>query len=419
MKNILLLSPIYPGNGTPKGFTPVVHYFAKEWVKLGYNVRVIHTSAYFPFFFYLAPQWLRKIVENRAGISLPDKALNNEERYTLDDVKVYRLALKKCKPHGGISEKLLQQMCDRAFQYLNEENFKPDVIISHWINPVAYLMNRMKEKFQCTTCLILHGYDGKPFEIFRNGAEIKSSVDIWGYRSETIKKDFEKAEWKPSYSFRCYSGIPSSLLNEYPRRDWTRLENFIFVGQLIERKHPNLPVVVLNRLYGDYRFHLDIVGDGALRKDLEQLVTSLSCSSKVKLIGRVPREEVLKYLDSAQVFVMISHREVYGLAYLEAMARGCITIASRNEGMEGIIEDGVNGFLCNAGDSEDLSRVISRIRSLSVFELQKISENGRKTAMLLTDHNTAKDYIETVLTFSERIKTCQDSEALAAYHTML
>ena len=28
-----MITPIYPGNGTPKGYTPVVHYFTKEWVK--------------------------------------------------------------------------------------------------------------------------------------------------------------------------------------------------------------------------------------------------------------------------------------------------------------------------------------------------------------------------------------------------
>ena len=37
-------------------------------------------------------------------------------------------------------------------------------------------------------------------------------------------------------------------------------------------------------------------------------------------------------------------REAYGLVYLEAMARGCITIASRDEGFDGVIKDGINGF---------------------------------------------------------------------------
>ena len=55
---------------------------------------------------------------------------------------------------------------------------------------------------------------------------------------------------------------------------------------------------------------------------------------------------------------MISKEETFGLVYLEAMSMGCITIASKNEGMEGIIIDGENGFLCTAGDDDELASII-------------------------------------------------------------
>ena len=44
------------------------------------------------------------------------------------------------------------------------------------------------------------------------------------------------------------------------------------------------------------------------------------------------------------VWIMISKNETFGLVYLEAMARGCITIGSRNQGIDGVINHGVNGF---------------------------------------------------------------------------
>ncbi len=49
--------------------------------------------------------------------------------------------------------------------------------------------------------------------------------------------------------------------------------------------------------------------------------------------------------------VMNSRNEAFGLVYFEAMARGCIIITSRKEGFDGIIQDGVNGFLFKASDS--------------------------------------------------------------------
>lgn len=79
---------------------------------------------------------------------------------------------------------------------------------------------------------------------------------------------------------------------------------------------------------------------------------------------------------------MISKAETFGLVYLEAMSMGCLTVASRHEGMEGIIEDGVNGFLCNAGDEFELAQVINKINNLSQKRLIKSHK------MLLLQHKS-------------------------------
>ena len=52
MKKLLVLTSIYPGPDIPNSFTPVVHYFAKEWVASGVEVKVIHNVAYYPRVFY-------------------------------------------------------------------------------------------------------------------------------------------------------------------------------------------------------------------------------------------------------------------------------------------------------------------------------------------------------------------------------
>lgn len=96
------------------------------------------------------------------------------------------------------------------------------------------------------------------------------------------------------------------------------------------------------------------------------------------------------------IFVMISKQETFGLVYLEAMAAGCITIASRGEGFDGIIQDGVNGFLCEAGNWHELSRIITHICELSSGDLCKISEAAQKTALELTDEKAAFKYINSV-----------------------
>ena len=93
---------------------------------------------------------------------------------------------------------------------------------------------------------------------------------------------------------------------------------------------------------------------------------------------------------------MISKDEAFGLVYLEAMGAGCIVIAAKNEGFDGIIEHGVNGFLCTAGDSDELTKLISHINQLSVQELNLISNNAINTAHLLTDDIVARNYLISV-----------------------
>ena len=76
------------------------------------------------------------------------------------------------------------------------------------------------------------------------------------------------------------------------------------------------------------------------------------------------------------------------------MAQGCLTIASRKEGFDGIIIDGENGFLCNAGDVDDLAATIQRIRTMSPEQRKRISENAVLTARGLTDTKAATFYLE-------------------------
>ena len=99
---------------------------------------------------------------------------------------------------------------------------------------------------------------------------------------------------------------------------------------------------------------------------------------------------------------MISEEETFGLVYLEAMSMGCITIASRNEGMEGIIEDGVNGFLCKAGDEHELSEIINRVNGMSIEELMCISNKARETAEKLTDEKVAQLYFNQLVSVHYR-----------------
>lgn len=414
---ILVLTSVYPGGVTPKGYTPVVHYFVKEWVELGYDVRVIYAATYFPSIYYKAPKWFRTIVQNRIGIALPDVQHSEDMSYEYESVKVRRLAMKKLVPMAGYSNRVLEEASEKAWAFLKAENFHPDIIISHWVNPQLALMSFLKEKTGATTALVLHESGVEMKKDYQDWRKLYDDVDIWGYRSLAIKEKFEAAFGIPQLSFRCFSGIPISYCEGAPVKDGTMHNRFVQVGILMDRKYPHKAIDGVAKACQNEDFSFAIVGDGGMFGQLKTKIEQDGLNGKVQLCGRIPREEVVKKLDEADVFILISRNEVFGLVYIEAMARGCIVVAARGEGMDGIIIDGENGFFCNAGDSDELSEVIKRIKGLTNSERAEIIQNAQATARQLTDKKVAKDYIETVLELKDKAE--EDDAINPFYHEMM
>jgi glycosyltransferase involved in cell wall biosynthesis len=113
--------------------------------------------------------------------------------------------------------------------------------------------------------------------------------------------------------------------------------------------------------------------------------------------GKISRDEVMKKLKDAHVFVMISTNEIFGLSYLEAMAASCITIASRNGGVDGIIVNEHNGYLCEEGDSEELKRIIENIVFRNQKEICELVNNSYNTAAEYADSKVAALYLRNIV----------------------
>lgn len=97
-------------------------------------------------------------------------------------------------------------------------------------------------------------------------------------------------------------------------------------------------------------FSLRVVGWGA---DLEGLKTALAgggLGRQVDFRGPVSPGEVPRVLSQADIFLMPSRFEGFGFSLLEAMAAGCVPIASHLHGITDlIVEEGISGFLCPVG----------------------------------------------------------------------
>lgn len=106
---------------------------------------------------------------------------------------------------------------------------------------------------------------------------------------------------------------------------------------LIKRKYPSIIITAIAQSFSGENFEPHYIGEGNEKASIERIVQDYNVVDKVHLHGRIQREQVVEILDESDVFVMISKNEAFGLVYLEAMARGCITISSRREGFDGNI----------------------------------------------------------------------------------
>ena len=399
MSKILLLTPIYPSPDKKQKGTPVVHYFAKEWVKQGHQVVVCHYPANFPVILRFMAKPILKILESKCSDYITVDYIDRKD-FIYENVNVYRIPLKKYRPHTRPSKKQINKVVTATSDICTSINFTPDIIIGHWVNPQIDIMAELKKYFNVPTCLVMHGGGGDIKSLYKDKTEnVIKNIDAFGFRSKALKEHFENLYGQVAKSFYCYSGVPKAFCDGIQTRDrnFEKVHSFVFVGMLIQRKYP---FETLKALYSsDFdEFSMKFIGDGAEGEKIKSFLSSNTGRSRCRteLLGRIPREEIKHHLLESDIFIMISKNEVFGLVYLEAMATGCIPIASRNEGFDGIIKDGFNGFLCEAGNEEELTRILNKIRLMPPIELQQISQNAIATANNMTDDKVAKRYITDV-----------------------
>jgi L-malate glycosyltransferase len=109
-------------------------------------------------------------------------------------------------------------------------------------------------------------------------------------------------------------------------------------------KRVDAVVDVFRRIRRRVRARLILVGDGPDRARVERLVADWHLTGVVSFAGE--QQNLVPWLSVADLFLLPSAQESFGLAALEAMACGVPVVASNVGGLPEIVEDGVTGFVC-------------------------------------------------------------------------
>ena len=134
------------------------------------------------------------------------------------------------------------------------------------------------------------------------------------------------------------------------------------VGRLVyEKGHEFLVQAVPSVIQSFPNITVGICGTGPLFRQLQEQISALAIENKIILLGQW--ENVRELLAAADAFILPSRWEGLPMALLEAMMAGLPVIATRVQGVEEVIEDGVHGFLVPLENSEELSKAILQLLS--------------------------------------------------------
>ena len=149
------------------------------------------------------------------------------------------------------------------------------------------------------------------------------------------------------------------------------LSNFRPVKRVID------VVEIFARVAREVPSHLLLVGDGPDRSQAEMLAFQLGIRERVHFLGK--QDSVSELLPLADLMLMPSELESFGLAALEAMACRVPAIATRVGGVSELIDDGVTGFLFPVGDVEAMAHCATKLLQ-DPERLEALGAAARQTA---------------------------------------
>ena len=166
--------------------------------------------------------------------------------------------------------------------------------------------------------------------------------------------------------------------------------SLMWAGRFIDWKHPELPVLLAERLKKrGCDFHLSMVGGGEMEAEIRRLISEKNLEKEVTLCGYRQPSEVREMMEQTQVYLITSdYKEGWGAVLNEAMNSGCAVLASHAIGAAPfLIRHGENGLVFQSGDLDDLERKAERLIKNGT-ERRRLGDAAYET--ILRDWNAEK-----------------------------
>jgi glycosyltransferase involved in cell wall biosynthesis len=186
---------------------------------------------------------------------------------------------------------------------------------------------------------------------------------------------------------------PYWLDNSFKRKSFSKEDKitFLYVGDFSKNKNVHISIQVLNTIYSknnNIEFVL-IGGGGDYDSQIRKLV--VQNSNWIKILERTNSLVALKEIyRQADIFLMPSKYETFGLVYIEAMSQGMPVIYSSGQGIDGFFKDGEVGYSVSANNLEEYHNKIQLI----IDNYDQISFNCTEKAKKFSWFDISSSYLK-------------------------
>lgn len=273
----------------------------------------------------------------------------------------------------------------QIFFYLKKQNY--DVVHAHSYHafPALFVALAANQKrfvftphYHRTGHTVFRNLLHKPYRLF--GKVIFSKADsvicVSDYERSLVESDFKIAE----KTVKIPNGIDLQEFKDlkHPEKGTDKKirkeKTLLYVGRLEEYKGVQYIIQILPELQD---FRLRIVGKGPYETELKNLAKKLGVENRIEWLKDISREKLLECYVDADLFVMLSSHEAFGITVAEALAAGTPCVVAKGSALEEFV-DGINCI--------GIEKPLTKQKVLKIFQgignLKKRTKPGKEKGLL-------------------------------------
>jgi glycosyltransferase involved in cell wall biosynthesis len=215
-------------------------------------------------------------------------------------------------------------------------------VAQHEVDAVGRVLNRVCFRLGVNPITISPAIEKTFIDLYsRTSIMIANGISVEKFSSPAISRE----QWRKKAGFREDHILVVSVARFSPQKNHKMLLHAF--------------ADALSKIDADANVDLLLVGDGPLREGLTQNSSSLGISTHVHFLG--VRDDVSEILNASDIFVLASDYEGNPLSVMEAMASQTTVVCTAVGGVPDLVEDGIDGFLVPAGETDMLSSVLKML----------------------------------------------------------